>query len=243
LERAVIPRLLRANSESIAGAAPEFARADVEAFAETTLGSDERATIDYIDRLIAAGAPIERLYLSLLAPAARLLGERWTADTLDFVQVTTGMARLQMLLHEFRPRFVAGAANSARRALITPAPGERHVFGPMMIADYFARAGWAVSWESDATPAAIARRVRDEAIELLGVSCASERNLSALERCIKSVRHAARGRELAIIVGGRFFEEKPHLVREIGADATAIDGPRAVAAADRLVPAREQLQN
>ncbi len=239
----MIPRLLRANSESIAGAVPEFARADVEAFAETTLGSDERATINYVDRMIAAGAPIDRLYLSLLAPAARLLGERWTDDTLDFVQVTTGMARLQMLLHEYRPRFVAGAAGGARRALIVPSPGEQHVFGPMMIADYLARAGWTTSWESDATSAVIARRVREEEIELLGLSCASERHLSALERCIKAARRAARGRNLAVMVGGCVFDGKPQLAQEIGADATAIDGPRAVVAAERLVPARAPLQN
>jgi methanogenic corrinoid protein MtbC1 len=241
LEQAVIPQLLRANSESIAGAAPEFARVDVAAFAETTLSADERATADYINRLLAAGAPIDRLYLSLLAPAARLLGERWVDDTLDFVQVTTGVARLQMLLHELRPHFVAGAANSARRALIVPVPGERHVFGPMMIADYLARAGWAVSWESDATPTAIARRVREDSIEMLGLSCASERHLSALEHCIKAARHAARGHKLAVLVGGCVFDDKPQLAQDIGADATAIDGPHAVAAADRLVPARRQL--
>lgn len=243
LERAVIPRLLRANPETMSGAAPEFARVDVELFMETTLGADDRATIDYIDRMVAAGAPIDRLYLSLLAPAARLLGERWTADTLDFVQVTTGMTRLQMLLHEFRPRFVGGASGGSRRALITPVPGEQHVFGPMMIADYLARAGWSTSWESDTTSAVIARRVRDDAIDLLGLSCAAERNLSGIERCIKSARRAARGRQLAVIVGGSVFDGKPQLAQEVGADATAIDGPHAVAAADRLVPARQQLQN
>jgi methanogenic corrinoid protein MtbC1 len=243
LERAVIPRLLRANPETMSGAAPEFARIDVELFAETTLAANDRATIDYIERMVAAGAPIDRLYLSLLAPAARLLGERWTADTLDFVQVTTGMTRLQMLLHEFRPRFVGGASDGARRALIAPAPGEQHVFGPMMVADYFARAGWTTIWESNATAAAIARRVREDSIDLLGLSCASERHLSALERCIKSARRAARGRHLAVLVGGCFFDDKQHLATEVGADAIAIDGPRAIAAADRLVPARAQLQN
>ncbi len=243
LERAVIPKILRANSELIAGAAAEFARIDVEAFAETTLSADERATFDYVDRLLAAGAPLDKLYLSLFAPTARLLGERWVADTLDFVQVTTGVARLQMLLHEFRPRFVAGAGNGARRALVIPAPGERHVFGPMMISDYLARAGWTANWESDATSVDVARRVSDDSIHLLGLSCAAERNLSSLERCIKSARRAARGRQLAVLVGGSVFDGNPKLALDIGADATAIDGPGAAAAADRLVPARRQIEN
>lgn len=241
LERAVIPKLLRANAELIAGAAAEFARIDVEAFAETTLGSDERATIDYIERMIAGGAPIDRLYLSLLAPAARLLGERWTADTLDFVQVTTGMARLQILLHEFRPRFVGNPSGDARLALIAPAPGVQHVFGPMMIAEFLARAGWTTIWDSDVSANALGRRVRDERIDLIGLSCACERDLSALERCIKSVRRATRGRDLAVLVGGCLFDDNPKLALEIGADGTAVDGPHAVAAADRLVPARRKL--
>jgi methanogenic corrinoid protein MtbC1 len=236
LERDVIPRLVRAHLEAGGVSAPEFAREDVEVFVATTIATDDRATAAHVERLIAAGAPIEKLYLSLFAPAARMLGDRWNDDTLDVAQVTIGMARLQLLLHEFRPQFVNRAGEGARSVLIVPNPGEHHAFGPMMVAEFFARAGWSTTWEANSAIPQIARRIRDDHPDILGLSCASERFLSGLERSIKAARRAARGHALVVLVGGRVFNGRPQLAAEIGADGTAIDGPNAVALADRLVP-------
>jgi MerR family transcriptional regulator, light-induced transcriptional regulator len=238
LERDVIPGLVRAHLEAGGVSAPEFAREDVEVFVATTIATDDRATAEHVERLLAAGAQIEKLYLSLFAPAARMLGARWDNDTLDVAQVTMGMSRLQLLLHEFRPRFINRAGEGARSVLIVPNPGEQHAFGPMMVAEFFARAGWSTAWEANSAVSQIAHRIRDDHPDLLGLSCAGERFLPGLERSIKAARRAARGHGLVVLVGGRVFTARPQLATEIGADGTANDGPSAVALADRLVPER-----
>jgi hypothetical protein len=42
-------------------------------------------------------------------------------------------------------------------------------------------------------------------------------------------------------VGGRFINENPDLVRQCGADGTAIDAMSALALADRMVPVKMEM--
>ena len=61
------------------------------------------------------GASVETLYLDLLAPTARHLGDLWDADVCDFTEVTVGLGRLQQVLHELSPAFQSEIAQPRAR--------------------------------------------------------------------------------------------------------------------------------
>jgi len=236
----VIPHVARARRLSTTGAEARMARmrnADIDAFSASLLARDDADARRAVEALLADGASVDDVADALLAPAARLLGARWEDDTLSFAEVSTGMTRLHVLLHMMGRRLHAGGAPTGRRLLMANNPGERHAFGPLMVAEHFRRAGWDSRFDPAATTATIVREVETGTLDVIGLSCAAERYLDDLQRCIRAVRAAARGRPLCLLVGGKAFSGRPGLSSRVGADATAEDAPGALAAVMQLLPA------
>ena len=177
----------------------------------------------------SAGLPIETLYLDLLAPTARHLGDLWEADVCDFTQVTIGLGRLQQVLHELSHAFqseMAAAASLGRRVLLIPVPGEQHSFGLFMVAEFFRRAGWDVCGTEVDTRQDLVRTMRDQSFAVVGLSASCGTRLDALAASIRAARRASRNRGVGVMVGGPLFVGHPELVAHVGADATALDGGR-----------------
>ena len=65
---------------------------------------------------LAQGMALDTLYLQVLAPAARLVGQWWQADSVDFAHCTVGHSHLQDLLVEFSPQFLAQSSGYATPA-------------------------------------------------------------------------------------------------------------------------------
>jgi methanogenic corrinoid protein MtbC1 len=191
----------------------------------------------HVEAMRRRGVAVESLYLDLLAPAARHLGELWTADVCDFTQVTIGLGRLQNLLHELSPTFQADGSQRSNglRVLLVPAPGDQHTFGLSMVAEFFRRAGWDVWGQTPMSRRDLLDAVRSEWFALVGLSVSCGTRLEALSSCVRAVRRVSRNRRLGILVGGPAFTEEPALASLVGADATAADGRGAAAQAQNLL--------
>lgn len=246
IEADIIPRLVRLHSahggESPApesAAADEPAEDDVHRLVRLVLQDSETALHDAIGRLRERGVSIESIYLRLLAPAARELGRMWAADDCLFSDVTVGVGRLHRLMRGLSPEFArdrdALGANTAPRVLLVVAPGEQHTFGLAMVAEFFRRARWEVIGgyhDPQFDPAACLRRER---IDVLGVTCSVGARLEILKSWIVELRKSSCNQALGILVGGSIFGDQSIEPGEVGADATAADGPGAVAAAGRIL--------
>jgi methanogenic corrinoid protein MtbC1 len=182
---------------------------------------------------------LESVFLDLLAPAARHLGEMWDEDRAGFAEVTLGMTTLHQVLRELGPAFHSEAAATGRDllALLVPAPGEQHNFGLAIVAEFFRRAGWGVTGEAMTTRGELVKAVRGTWFAVVGLSLASEVRLEALADAIQAIRRASRNPAVGILVGGPIFNAHPELVRSVGADATAVDGKHAVLQANGLLAA------
>jgi methanogenic corrinoid protein MtbC1 len=200
----------------------------VAEFAELVVGQDVAAASTRIEALRHNGVSIETIYLELLAPTARYLGELWNSDIYDFTAVTLGCSRLQQLLHELSPTFFHEVDHHEhrRRVLLVPVPGEQHTFGVYMVAEFFRRAGWDV-WSGTMPNRELAELVSKEAFTLVGFSISADDRLDALASTIRAVRRASCNRGLGVLVGGPVFVGHPELVTLVGADATAIDARQA----------------
>ncbi len=230
----VVPRLVRALDGRPRGRRVLVA-ARVEEFARLVTTCDLVAAMAFVAKLDRGLGP-DSLYLDLLAPAARHLGELWTEDRCHFTEVTLGLSRLQRVLRVPSPAFQAGAPVQpvAMAALLVALPEEQHTFGLSMLTEFFHRADWRVAGGSRLTTAAVGRAVRSHWFDVVGFSLGSETRLDVLTAAIRSVRRASRNPHLGVMVGGPIFHLAPHLAREVGADATASDGPAAVMAVQAL---------
>ncbi len=243
IEGEIIPRLLMAHRPS-ASLPPVLTVVDAqvppgaaERFATAALKSEAYALLVDIDVQVARGVSVETVFLDILAPAARYLGELWDNDACDFVDVTMALWRLQEIVHELAARLPGAAERRGgeRRALFAPMPGEQHGFGSLMVEEFFRRAGWATASEPGASEADLVAIVAQRWFELVGLTVASAENIEALPRVINALRTNSRNPRLGVMVGGRVFVEHPEWAAECGADATAADGRQAVLVAESLV--------
>lgn len=246
IEGEIIPRLLLALQSTPAASATEGVEApdtsgyDVEEFARLVATHDVSVAIAYVNALLGRGAPLDKIYLELLAPAARMLGEWWTRDIRDFTEVTSGLCRMHQVLHEFSAEFLhdARAAAPDRSVLLIPMPGEQHSFGLIMVGEFFRRAGWDVWDLHPSTPQDLLAMVRKQWFSIVGISLSCESRVTELAPLISSVRGCSRNPVVGVMVGGQPFVGHPELVSQVGADCSANDGGSAPLAASRLVSSR-----
>ncbi len=243
IEQEIIPRLMLAHrtlaepvSRPVAIGQP-ITLEDVKHFAKLVLSQDEDLAFGSIQAFRVRGVSVEKIYLDLLAPTARYLGDLWDEDLCSFTDVTVGLGRLQRVLRELSPAFGVSVGHPAqgRRILLLPSPGEQHTFGLVMVAEFFRRAGWDVTggaWAAGADPAAL---VAAEWFDVVGFSLGSESHLDSLAASIRAVRHATCNHDIAVLVGGPLFGERPDYLARVGADGMTIDGREAPALAERLI--------
>lgn len=248
IEGEIIPRLMLAHHASGLESDDQPSPIDagvreVEAFARLTMGSDAEAPAAQIEALREAGASLESIYLNLLAPTARYLGELWEADLCDFTTVTAALWRLQHLMYDLSPAFQGNGDGEGQtrkyHALLAPVPGSQHTFGLLMVAEFFRRGGWDVWTQPATTMFELVEAVHSEWFDLIGFSAATETQIEGLTAVIVTLRKASCNPNLVVLVGGAAFVAHPHLVAQVGADATAIDAPRAIEQAERLVTANQ----
>jgi MerR family transcriptional regulator, light-induced transcriptional regulator len=233
LARRAIPACAAARREDRSPFSPQ----SIAEFAALVLAAEVDALSDYIDAIHRRGASLERLYLDLLAPAARQLEDLGTADLFALTEATIGLGRLQRLLHRLNPAFEDEGDRKwqGRHALIMPASGEQNTFDLFIIGAWLRRAGWEVSSWPLVRSAELFDIVRQQPFALVWFSASSENRLSALAASIRRVRRASQNPDVGVMVGGRLFLRRPELVALVGADATAVDGRQTVLQAANLL--------
>lgn len=244
LEAQVIPRMLGIrrpppgatpcpSAESPAG----DSKLDVGGLVDVLLGADPGSARDYLDAVRARGVDVQSLYLDLLAPAARHLGELWSSDRCDFTEVTLGVGRLQQALRESSepPPDAPLGCPRQRRVLLAPVSGDQHTFGLLMVAEFFRLAAWDV-WGGPLTSRSeLERLVAREWFDVVGLSVGGERSVEAAGSDIEAVRGASLNPGISVMVGGPEVDCHPNLLAAVHADATATDARQAPLQASALL--------
>lgn len=233
----VIPRLrlahsLPSRSLALADTAP------VDALGAMLMRHDGTSAAAYVAALQQAGMTAEDVQLDLLAPAARLLGQFWADDLCDFATVTLGVAQLRRIREGLVPQFLAGAPPlhaAGRSVLLAAVPGEQHVFGLEMVADFFRRAGWQAQCVPIRTISDLTGLLRRQHVDVLGLTLGGTQRMDLLATTIRRAQQASRHRGMAVMVGGSAFAGHPEYAALVGADATATDAREAPLQAARLL--------
>ena len=241
IESEIIPRLLLAHSEGPQAAAKgrlsEIAPSEADRFAALPLTREAAGLLEEVDKFLAEGVSLDAIYIDLLAPAARRLGEMWTADECDFVDVTMGLWRLQEVMRDLAARTprVVSALSSPRSILVAAMPGDQHTFGAQMVEEVFNRAGWESELLSQPERRALLDRLSKTSFDVVALTISRDCPSSALSSLIKAMRGVSSNPHLSVIIGGNSVNNNPAIVAEVGADGTGSDARAAIEVAERLV--------
>ena len=243
IEGEIIPRLVLAQRAASGDERPHrkgplvLDAGHIDELASLLVTQDAPVALAYVEAIRGQGTSLGSIYLDLLAPTARRLGELWHEDRCSFFEVTLGLCALHQLLRSLAPGTVRGASDAAldRRVLLCPAPGEQHTFGLVMVGEFFRRSGWDVRFEAPETVADLSRLVRGDYFAVVGITVGCTTPLKVVAPAILAARRASCNRSLGVLVGGSVINARPEFVSLMGADATAGDGRRAVRQAEDLV--------
>jgi methanogenic corrinoid protein MtbC1 len=247
IESEIVPRLMMAfEAAQSAVYVPETSDSwsdpvsvldlDIDEFVHLLLTQDAAVACEYVKTLRTDGVPLPTIYLDLLAPSARRLGEMWEHDECSFTDVTIGVCRMHQVLLDFSRCFEPRDKTrvTGRSALIVPAPGEQHTFGLFLVVEFLRRAGWHCWTGTPATMRDLHRMARDEHFDVIGLSVSAERNLGRLAERIDRIRDFSVNPDVKVLLGGFLFNDQPELAVEHGADGFAKDGQDAVRVLNRI---------
>jgi methanogenic corrinoid protein MtbC1 len=236
--RTIVPELLMRNKNLLITQSDDAAHpteADVLKLSSLILGPDNSEALEYIYSLRERGLTLDNLYLELLEPTARHLGELWNVDKLDFFAVTLGVGRLQRIVHHFTDLDKLKPYDEKRRALMLVPPGEDHNFGAQIVQRFLRAAGWSVLTLDGSESARAADLVSREWLVVVGLSILADVQVDELRQLIKSIRSRSLNPHIGIIIGGPIVVTHPELVSAVGADGTARNAPAAVVLAETIL--------
>jgi methanogenic corrinoid protein MtbC1 len=237
IETQIIPRLVLAGRVNPTAAAPDLGELisaeQVSAFVTLSQVRDAAPCTQFIDQLLIDGVTTDRIFLELIAPAARLLGRQWEQDLTDFTQVTCGLVRMHEITHRLGFEYQNGPqlGGDVQRIMLASAPGSQHFLGMTIVSDFFRKAGWDVVIEISVSERELVHAVSNEWFDAIGISCATETQLKTLPGLIKALKAASGNPEPGILLGGPIFTLQDHDAQYFGADGICTDVKEAVALA------------
>lgn len=177
------------------------------------------------------GQSLEDIYMQGITPCARLLGEWWCSDRLDFAMTTIASTHLQQLLHDFSTEFLQESPQQRQpwSLLLLTEPGAQHSMGLFMLSEFFKRAGWAVTVGVPQDLVDFKRLFQSEWFDAVGISVSTDRHLDSLAAVLPSLREGSDNLGLQVFVGGPMAFVAPERLQGLAAEVLAQDAPATVA--------------
>jgi methanogenic corrinoid protein MtbC1 len=235
LESQIIPRLVQAHRAGEERAANDSAsralHEEITSFAGFCARGERQNAALLIERLQTEGLDQEGIFIELITPAARYLGEQWEEDQLGFAEVTVGLMQMQEVIHSMGYEYHDGPqhATCVKRVMLASAPGSQHVLGLSIVSEMFRKAGWQVVLEVSPSRTQLCHAVQNEWFDLVGLSVALDSQLDTLSSLVDSLKAASRNPTTPVLLGGPAFSMGAvHRAEAFGAQAICVDARECV---------------
>lgn len=217
----------------------DIAPDQIERLALACLSKQEDVRL-VVESWIRAGCDLEEIYLQGLCKAARLMGDWWCSDRLDFATMTIACYRLHQLMFDLSPTFLANASikTNGLSALLAATTGSHHTMGVLMLSEFFRREGWSVTREVPETHKDLLRVVETEWFDLVGLSVNHDQTVEEVRGMILQIRQACPNERLQVMVGGLIPGNRLVFTREVGADLLGTDARESQLMALELVTSK-----
>lgn len=206
--------------------------------ANLLIAQNEALVTELIEETLNETTDGKQLFSQLFSKTAATLGLMWERDQCSFADVTLGMSCLhrQFRRNSKRLRSYLEPIPERRRALITPIPGDDHIFAATLVAEYFKAAGWHVYSGINFTHSAVLRACTKEDFDFIGISVSANERLYDASQLIHDIRCIERLESVPILVGGLPFQTDITAAAQIGADHAASNVIEALEIAEKLPP-------
>jgi methanogenic corrinoid protein MtbC1 len=218
LAREVIQRIATRDS-AIKDLAETPSEAELEKLCLAFISEDEAAAPKIISGLRAEGTGAEVIYLKHLAAAARMLGEWWSEDRVNFTQVTFASGRMFAIMRSMSHLFEPVTSVQHKQALFASVPGEDHTMGVRMAADLFRKDGWDIDLQVGLDHDALVARIEENPSGIVGLSISGEHSIDALSRLVVAVHICCP--HVILFVSGQNIDAARPLLALMGLDGVA----------------------
>jgi methanogenic corrinoid protein MtbC1 len=210
---------------------PALDHTQIERLADASLHSIEK-TRQILRAWHRQGHLLADIYVGGIAPAARLVGERWVSDKFDFVHCTIAFSRLHQILYEFSAEFLSEARSEPNglSLLLMNEPGSQHGLGVFMLSEFFRQAGWTVTLAAPQDIAEFKRSFHSDWFDAVALSISTERHLDAVSKAVAELQVSAVNPNLQIFVGGPQACAAPDKLSWPGTHVLNVNARQAVAA-------------
>lgn len=184
-----------------------------------------------------SGAPWQRIFLEILLPGLRQMGQWWESGEITVGQEHTASCLTERLVSRLSPNghHAEKIGPDAAGVLVGCAPGDYHCIGARMTADFLEEAGFRVVYLGGNVPLSDYLRAAERHAPSAAVVslCIKDLEPGALDT-IRALADSDAFNGLKVIAGGRVPVETPIPFRAAGVDAIARDPQHAVACVRKL---------
>ena len=175
----------------------------IEILAEASLKSIEE-TRKVILGWRRQGLSLVDIYLNGVTQSARVLGERWLTDEMDFVDCTIAFSRLHRTLHECSAEFLSeGCAEpNGFSVLLMTEPGSQHGLGIFMLSEFFKRAGWHVTLVAPQDFSDFKRHFLTDWFDAVCLSIATDRQIAGIAALLPELINESVNSRIRVYWGG-----------------------------------------
>jgi methanogenic corrinoid protein MtbC1 len=243
IESQILPKLMGINPEQLKSSNNEMAHSqkftdeEIKAFASVCISEDPEAALNHVKQMLLQGVSMPVVYLELITPAARWLGQQWSDDQIDFTVVTHGLMRM----HHVTRILGHGDADApqsmgeVKRIFLACAPGSMHVLGLSIVAEFFRSSGWQVVIDISPTEISLSKALKREWFDMIGLSVGLVEQLPDIPQLIARLKSQALNPSTLVILGGPATLLSDDVTNKYGADGVATQADHAVALAKRLL--------
>lgn len=247
IESQIIPRLLDAHPsasssilEKIQDEQVAASEQDVLDFAQACLDTDPQAVFNHLDVLRDKGLGTQRVFLDVITPAARYLGDLWEQDKMDFTLVAQGLLRMHHAMRHLGYETQDGpqSAGDVRRIMLASAPGSQHILGLAMVSEFFRADHWQVVVEISTSEQALVHAVAHEWFDVIGLSVGLVEQLPNIPVLVARLKTASRNPNAFVLLGGPALLQTQLDGVALAADAISVNAAEAVKLAGELLQNR-----
>jgi excisionase family DNA binding protein len=197
------------------------------------VAGDEAGAWTIVEAALASGLDPADVYLDLLVPALRSVGDDWASGTVSVADEHRATTVTQRLIGRLGPRF-ARRGRKRGTVVVGAPPGEQHALPTAIVGDLLRGAGFEVLDMGADAPAESFAETAGRANRLVAVAIAA--TTPGSDAAVRSAVRALRGAGIAapILVGGAAVADVEH-ARRLGADGwSGSDGRSALGAIERV---------
>ena len=221
---------IQRSSEDAGGETERGSVAWDERLVHRMLAADDAGAWKVVEAALASGMTPPELYLDVITPAMRTVGDRWADGTIDIAAEHAASQIARRLVARLAPRMTSRGARRGTIVMGSTAT-EMHDLAISIVADLFRSLHFdVIDLGGNLPPESFASAVeKANDVVAIGIGITAPGQESEVGRTIEALRNVS---DAPILVGGTGIEQNVALA--LGADATATTGQEAIEAIERL---------